>query len=155
MIFENVLKEGINIACNTYFAVRSICLPLIVGSRVERKKTPAVENEPLPIQTPRGDTHFVQFKEEQLKQLGHFSFLEGNRNWYLKRTKAGISGIPLSPPSPPRLEVVGARKNGSARGRHAETPVLSCAHYFQAPATQAKNIIEMAFLGEHAVLPHP
>ena len=26
-----------------------------------------------------------------------------------------------------------------ARGRHAETPVLSCTHYFQAPATQAKN----------------
>ena len=38
-----------------------------------------------------------------------------------------------------RLEVVGARKNGRTRGRHAATPVLSCAHYFQAPATQAKN----------------
>ena len=54
-----------------------------------------------------------------------------------------------------RLEVVGARKNGRARGRHAETPVLSCAHYFQAPDTQAKNIIEVAFLGEHAALPRP
>ena len=49
-----------------------------------------------------------------------------------------------------RLEVVGARKNGRARGRHAETPVLCCAHYFQAPVPQAKSIIEMAFLGEHA-----
>ena len=35
-----------------------------------------------------------------------------------------------------RLEVVGERKNGCARG--SRTPVFSCAHYFQAPATQAK-----------------
>ena len=34
-----------------------------------------------------------------------------------------------------RLEVVGARKNGCARVRHVETPVLSCAHYFEASAT--------------------
>ena len=49
VIFENVLKEGINIACKAYFAVRSIwtvkkwfqgtgCLPLLIGSRVKRKK---------------------------------------------------------------------------------------------------------------------
>ena len=37
------------------------------------------------------------------------------------------------------LEVVGAEKNGRARGRHAETSILSCAHFFQTPATQAKN----------------
>ena len=44
-----------------------------------------------------------------------------------------------------RLEVVGTRKNGRARGRHARgegapsrAPVLSFPHYFQAPATQAK-----------------
>ena len=37
------------------------------------------------------------------------------------------------------LEVVGAKKNGRARGRHAETSILSCAHFFQTPATQAKN----------------
>ena len=30
-------------------------------------------NDSLPIQIPRGDTHFVQFKEEKLNQLGHFS----------------------------------------------------------------------------------
>ena len=49
-----------------------------------------------------------------------------------------------------RLEVVGETENGRARGRHARgdcslslrvspsrTPVFSCAHYFQAPATQA------------------
>ena len=47
-----------------------------------------------------------------------------------------------------RLEVVGARKNGRTRRRHARgegaprvspsrAPVISCAHYFQAPATQA------------------
>ena len=40
-----------------------------------------------------------------------------------------------------RLEVVGARKNGRARGRHALAPVLSCAHYFQAPATQATVLV--------------
>ena len=26
------------------------------------------------MQIPRGDTHFVQFKEEKLTQLGHFFF---------------------------------------------------------------------------------
>ena len=49
-----------------------------------------------------------------------------------------------------RLEVVGETENGRARGRHARgdcslsprvfpsrAPVFSCAHYFQAPATQA------------------
>ena len=82
MIFENVLKEGINIACNAYFAVRSICLPLLVGSRVKRKKTPAVENDPLLIQIPRGDTHFVQFKEEKLNQSGHF-FSRGKQKFRL------------------------------------------------------------------------
>ena len=37
-------------------------------------------NDSLPIQIPRCDTHFVQFKEEKLIQLGHF-FLERNRNF--------------------------------------------------------------------------
>ena len=37
-----------------------------------------------------------------------------------------------------RLEVAGERGNGRARGRHASrAPVFSCAHYLQAPATQA------------------
>ena len=39
-----------------------------------------------------------------------------------------------------RLEVAGERENGRARGRHASpsrAPVFTCAHYFQAPATQA------------------
>ena len=37
-----------------------------------------------------------------------------------------------------RLEVVGARKKGRARRRHpSRASVLSFAHYFQAPATQA------------------
>ena len=46
-----------------------------------------------------------------------------------------------------RLEGVGKRENGRARGRHARgespsrAPVFSCAHYFQAPATQATCII--------------
>ena len=44
-----------------------------------------------------------------------------------------------------RLEVVGERENGRARGRHARgvsrslAHVFSCAHYFQAPATQAMS----------------
>ena len=37
-------------------------------------------NDSLPIQIPRCDTHFVHFKEEKLIQLGHFFFLERNRN---------------------------------------------------------------------------
>ena len=47
-----------------------------------------------------------------------------------------------------RLEVVGRRKNARARRRHSITPcvspsrasVLSFAHYFQAPATQARYL---------------
>ena len=38
-------------------------------------------NDSLPIQIPRCDKHFVQFKEEKLFQLGHFFFLERNRNF--------------------------------------------------------------------------
>ena len=37
-------------------------------------------NDSLPIQIPWCDTHFVQFKEEKLIQLGLF-FLERNRNF--------------------------------------------------------------------------
>ena len=47
------------------------------------------------------------------------------------------------------------QKRTGAQERHAETPVLSCVHYFQGPATQAKNTIEMASLGEHAALTRP
>ena len=52
-----------------------------------------------------------------------------------------------------RLEVVGTRKNGCARRRHARgevspsrAPVLSFAHYFQAPATQANTAFLFAFI---------
>ena len=38
-------------------------------------------NDSLPIQSPRCDTHFVQFKEEKLIQLGYFFFLKRNRNF--------------------------------------------------------------------------
>ena len=41
-----------------------------------------------------------------------------------------------------RGELVGARKNGRARARHASLPrmsVLSSAHYFQAHATQSRR----------------
>ena len=43
-----------------------------------------------------------------------------------------------------RLEVVGERENGCARGRHARG--FSCAHYFQAPATQANCFAGSTFL---------
>ena len=42
-------------------------------------------NDSLPIQIPRCDTHFVQFKEEKLIQLGHFFFLERNRNFVYQK----------------------------------------------------------------------
>lgn len=38
-------------------------------------RSPCLENnDSLPIQIPRCDTHFVQFKEENLIQLKHFFF---------------------------------------------------------------------------------
>ena len=40
-----------------------------------------------------------------------------------------------------RLKVVGARKNGYLRVSPSLAPVLSCAHYFQAPATQATVLV--------------
>ena len=43
-----------------------------------------------------------------------------------------------------RLEVVRAKKNGresETRESSSRAPVLSCFHYFQAPATQAKRQI--------------
>ena len=47
-----------------------------------------------------------------------------------------------------RLEVAGEREDGRARGRHARgpsrAPVFSCAHYFQAPATQANFFVSRA-----------
>jgi len=43
-----------------------------------------------------------------------------------------------------RLEEVGERENGSARGRNggslSRASVFSCAHYFRAPATQAISV---------------
>ena len=47
------------------------------------------------------------------------------------------------------LGVVGERENGCARGRCARgegAPVFSCAHYFQAPATQARIKIELGLI---------
>ena len=39
------------------------------------------DNDSLPIQIPRCDTRFVQFKEEKLFQFGYFFFLERNRHF--------------------------------------------------------------------------
>ena len=45
-------------------------------------RSPSRENnDSLPIQIPRCDTHFVQLKDEKLIQLGHFFFLERNRDF--------------------------------------------------------------------------
>ena len=43
-----------------------------------------------------------------------------------------------------RLEVVGARKNGAREGEtrvSRASPFFSCAHYFQAPATQVSFLV--------------
>ena len=48
-----------------------------------------------------------------------------------------------------RLEVVGERENGCVRGRCARgegAPIFSCAHYFQAPAMQARIKIELRLI---------
>ena len=43
------------------------------GPEIMEGRSPCRENnDSLPIQIPRCDTHFVQFKEEKLTQLGHF-----------------------------------------------------------------------------------
>ena len=48
-------------------------LPMRAGPENVEKRSPCRENnDSLPIQIPRCDTHFVQFKEEKLIQLGHF-----------------------------------------------------------------------------------
>ena len=52
-------------------------------------------------------------------------------------------------PRSTRLEVVGERENGRARGRRARgegAPMFSCAHYFQAPAMQARIKIELRLI---------
>ena len=46
-----------------------------------------------------------------------------------------------------RLEVAGERENGRARGRH----VFSCAHYFQAPATQATIVCQMTIMNTNKI----
>jgi len=69
-----------------------------------------------------------------LKSL--YAFLKGDYHW---AEFAGQTSLRSR-----RLEVVGERERGRARGRHAfprvspsRAPVFSCAHCFQAPATQA------------------
>ena len=52
-----------------------------VPENMEGRSPCPENNDSLPIPIPRCDTHFVQFKEEKLNQLGHFFFLEGNRNF--------------------------------------------------------------------------
>ena len=41
---------------------------------MERRSPCRENNDSLPLQIPRCDKHFVQFKEEKLIQLGHFFF---------------------------------------------------------------------------------
>ena len=48
-------------------------LSMRAGPENMEGRSPCRENNDLlPIQIPRCDTHFVQFKEEKLIQLGHF-----------------------------------------------------------------------------------
>ena len=45
-----------------------------VPENMEGRSPCRENNDSLPIQIPRCDNHFVQFKEEKLIQLGHFFF---------------------------------------------------------------------------------
>ena len=61
------------------------------------------------------------------------------QNHTLLKTSNGETVYPVYSLRSRRLEVVGERENGRARGRHSPSraPVFPCAHHFQAPATQA------------------
>jgi len=84
---------------------------------------------------------FSQIREQTVKTLSTINLVLSRHG---KREKSSLSVDVRSR----RLEVVGERENGRARGRHAKgslsprvspsrAPVFSRAHYFQAPATQA------------------
>ena len=69
----------------------------------------------------------------------------GSRMYYIKGNAFSLKGSVSSLRSR-RLEVVGERENGRARGRQVRGFYFSrtrffflCAHWFQAPATQARN----------------
>ena len=55
---------------------------MLAGCENMEGRSPCRENyDSLPIQIPRCNTHFGQFKEEKLMQLGFF-FLEGKRKFF-------------------------------------------------------------------------
>ena len=59
------------------------------GPEILEGRSPCRENKTsLRIQIPRCDTHFVQFKEEKLIQLGYFFFLERNRISFITKILA-------------------------------------------------------------------
>ena len=53
----------------------------------------AVENDPLPVQIPLCDTHFVQFKEEKLIQLGHLCFWRETEISFITKILAADAGL--------------------------------------------------------------
>ena len=53
----------------------------------------AIENDPLPVQIPRCDTHFVQFKEEKLIQLGHLFFWRETEISFITKIVAADAGL--------------------------------------------------------------
>ena len=53
----------------------------------------AVENDPLPVQIPRCDTHFVQLKEEKLIQLGPLFFWRETEISFITKILAADAGL--------------------------------------------------------------
>ena len=89
----------------------------------------------------RGDTNITESAQSYLYPLHFLLFYL----LLLKEISSISSNTNNNSLRSRRLEVAGERENGRARGRHAtpsRVPVFSWAHYFQAPATQAKTTIK-------------
>ena len=71
--------------------------------------------------------------------MAKISTLKSYLVYFNVRRRENLGIFHENSPRSRRSEVVGARRNGRARGRHARRgeAVLSCAHYFQAPSAQA------------------
>ena len=120
-----------------------------------RKKCPVEKRKReghLPHRSIYGATCFATYLREQLKNCSEkpstcFLALDISDNWHICNCyllifnwlyRISDKNASIASLRSRRLEVAGERENGRAKGRHARVaPVFSCAHYFQAPATQA------------------
>ena len=77
-------------------------------------------NDSLPIQIPRpGDTHFVQFKEEKLIQLGHFFFWRETEISFITKILAadGLrSHVTITLPDKSRYDLILKRNSITSAG---------------------------------------